>query len=311
MNNPVVSVIIPLYNKERFVPRAIDSVLGQSFQKFEIIVVDDCSTDKGPEKIRKFADPRIRLLRTKRNSGPGLARDLGIKASVGELVAFLDADDEWKPQFLERCVRFIRVHPEAGLVATGYEIYRKGSHEKVVLDVPEGIVNPFVLWLRASFAWTSGITMKKESYITVGGFEYGLRQGEDVNLWFKVAMKYPIGYIPEALAIYHLDAGERITSRWFLGRPAPWIFSEEFMPVSEEFKKSPFYDSFLRIKKQDADRYLRKWLAFWRFHHAWKFARKHGLSYCRPLIQEIPYLPRNAIIIAISLLKLMIRRLIG
>ena len=179
----------------------------------------------------------------------------------------------------------------------------------VVLNASEGIVDPFALWLIAPFAWTSGITMRKKAYFTTGGFDPRLRVGEDVNLWIRVAMRYPIGYIPEPFAVYRLDAGERITSKWFLGRPTPWIFSEGFLTVPEEFKKSPFYEEFLRIKEQDADRYLRKWLAFWRFCHAWKFAKRYNLAYFQSLIQVMPSLPRNAGIIAFSLLKVMIRKL--
>ena len=307
MNNPAVSVIISLYNKERFVSRAIESVLGQTFQNFEIMVVDDCSTDGGPERIKGVADPRVKLLRTAKNSGPSVARDTGIRASEGELIAFLDADDEWRPRFLERCVRFIEKHKEAGLVATGYEIWQKGARHSVVRDAREGMVeDPFMLWREIFFVWTSSVLLRKEAYFRAGGFDSRLMIGEDVNLWIKVAMRYPIGYIPEALAIYHQEHSGRESARWFLGKPKPWVFSEEFMPVPEEFKKSPLYASFLELRALDADRYMRAWLSLGRFRHAWKFARGNGLGFWRPLFQEFPNLAHNMRIMFISWLKLKI-----
>ncbi|MEO0192156.1 MAG: glycosyltransferase family 2 protein, partial [candidate division WOR-3 bacterium] len=303
MREPLVSVIISLYNKGRLVSRAIESILSQGFQDFEIIVVDDCSTDEGPDEVRKFSDPRIRLLRTERNSGPSIARDAGIRVSAGTLIAFLDADDEWKPRFLERCLGFLRNYPEAGFVATGYEIHRKKSHIRVVVDVAEGIVNPFALWEKVSFAGTSAIMMRKEAYFETGGFDCSLAVGEDINLWVRMAMRSPVGYIPEALAIYHQEHPGRLSARWFLGKPKPWIFSEEFMPVPEEFRKNPLYESFLRLRALDAERYLRTWLSFGRFRYARGFAREHGLPFWGLLFREFPNFIRNIKSMSLSWLR--------
>lgn len=318
MRIPSVSVIIALYNKGNLIKRAIESVLAQTFQDFEIIVVDDCSTDDGPDRVREFSDPRIRLIRTERNSGPSLARDTGIKASDADLIALLDADDEWRPSFLERCVRLFEAHPEAGLVAAGYEIYRKDGRERVVLDATrvvldatEGIVNPFDLWLKASFTWTSAIAMRKTAYFAAGGFDPRLRYGEDVNLWLRIGMRYPIGYIPEALAIYHLEHPNRETGRWFLGKPKPWVLSEEFLPVPDEFRKTPAYESFLHLKALDAERYMRTWLSLGRFCHAREFARRHSLPFWRPLFQELPSLARNLRVILSAWVRFRIARPFG
>ena len=305
MKKPLVSVVVSLYNKGELIARAIESVLAQGFQDFEIIVVDDCSTDEGPDRVREFHDPRIRLIRTERNSGPGLARDLGIKASASDLIAFLDADDEWKPRFLQSCVRFLETHPDAGLVATGYEIWQKGARHSVVLDMPEQIIHdPFALWRESFFTSSSSVTFRRNAYLESGGFDLGLRVGEDLNLWIRMAMRYPVGYIPEALAIYHQEHPGRETARWFLGKPRPWIFSEEFMPVPEEFKKTPIHESFLELKALDAERYMRAWLSFGRFSHARKFARKHGLGFWRPLFQELPNLARNLRVMFVSWLRI-------
>ncbi len=304
VKKPLVSVVISLYNKGELVVRAIESVLAQSFQDFEIVVVDDCSTDAGPDTVARMGDPRIRLLKTERNSGPSVARDTGIRASLGELIAFLDADDEWRPRFLEACVRFLEKHMEAGLVATGYEIWHKDARQPVLLDMSEKIIHdPFALWRESFFTSSSSVTIRKKAYLEVGGFDRRLRVGEDFNLWIKVAMRYPIGYIPEALAIYHQEHSGRESARWFLGKPKPWVFSEELMPVPEEFKKGPLYASFLELRALDADRYMRAWLSFGRFSHALKFAKEHGLGFWRPLFQELPNLAHNLRVIFVSWLK--------
>jgi glycosyltransferase involved in cell wall biosynthesis len=309
---PSVSVIIALYNKGNLIKRAIESVLAQTFQDFEIIVVDDCSTDDGPDRVREFSDPRLRLIRTERNSGPSLARDTGIKASDADLIALLDADDEWRPGFLERCVRFMEAHPEAGLVATGYEIWEKGNQHSVVMDALEGIVeNPFGLWREIFYVWTSAILLRRKAYLETGGFDPRLRYGEDVNLWLRIGMRYPIGYIPEALAIYHLEHPNRETGRWFLGKPKPWVLSEEFLPVPDEFKKTPAYESFLHLKALDAERYMRTWLSLGRFCHAREFARRHSLPFWRPLFQELPSLARNLRVILSAWVRFRIARPFG
>ncbi len=96
---PQVTVIIPLYNKERTVARALESVQAQEFTDFEVIVVDDGSSDQGPQVVRSFADPRFRMVHQP-NAGPGSARNHGGNLARGDLLAFLDADDEWRPEYL-------------------------------------------------------------------------------------------------------------------------------------------------------------------------------------------------------------------
>jgi glycosyltransferase involved in cell wall biosynthesis len=114
-----VSVIIPLYNKERFITRAITSVCAQTFCDFELIVIDDGSTDGGPDLARQYGDSRVRVV-SQDNAGPGAARNAGIGAAKGELLAFLDADDEWLPDFLKQGVAILNQHPEAASVTSGY-----------------------------------------------------------------------------------------------------------------------------------------------------------------------------------------------
>src|SRR5215469_16732357 len=115
-----VSVIIPAYNKGRWIGRALDSVVAQTYTDYEVIVVDDGSTNDGPNVVTNYGDPRFRLMR-QLNAGPGSARNHGLAEAKGELVAFLDADDEWFPCHLEDSVYFIdNLGPEVTSISSGY-----------------------------------------------------------------------------------------------------------------------------------------------------------------------------------------------
>lgn len=121
-----VSVIIPLYNKAPYVARALDSVLAQTFTDFEVVVVDDGSTDGGAEVVRSYQDPRLRLV-SQTNAGPGAARNRGVAEARGPLLAFLDADDEWLPEYLSEGVRLLGAHAGAASVTFGYYAHPPGE----------------------------------------------------------------------------------------------------------------------------------------------------------------------------------------
>ena len=139
---PRVSVIVPLYNKAAYVRRALDSISRQTFTDFEVIVVDDGSTDKGPALVTAFADKRIRML-TQANLGPGAARNRGIERARGELIAFLDADDEWLPNYLEESVRLLDGYGTGvASITSGYiERQRRGHVKDVAQARADGGVN--------------------------------------------------------------------------------------------------------------------------------------------------------------------------
>jgi len=119
-----ISVVIPLYNKARHISRALDSVLGQTHQDYEVVVVNDGSTDGSEDIVRRYSDPRIRMVfREHVDSGGGhAARNLGIAESRADLIAFLDADDEWLPEHLATIVRLSEKYPECGAYASAYEV---------------------------------------------------------------------------------------------------------------------------------------------------------------------------------------------
>lgn len=211
-----ITVVIPLFNKEKHIRRAIESVLKQTFQSFEIIVVDDGSTDNGAEVVRGIKDPRIRLIQQS-NAGVSAARNKGIEAAKGELIAFLDADDEYKPLFLETILRLHARYPEAGIFSTAY-VYVADQNKVIFLKyrtIPsapwEGLLPNYFesVLLDSPLVWTSATAISRRVVDVVGGFPIGERLGEDLDLWMRIAFRYPVAYSTVIGACYHQDATNR------------------------------------------------------------------------------------------------------
>ena len=118
---PFFTVIIPLYNKEMYIENAIKSILNQTFTDFELLIINDCSTDKSIEIASKFAFEKVQIIHHEKNSGLAATRNTGIKKATSNYVTFLDADDVWKPNFLESVFQLIQNFPEARIFATNYE----------------------------------------------------------------------------------------------------------------------------------------------------------------------------------------------
>lgn len=217
-----VSVVIPLFNKAAYIRRAIASVLGQTVPADEIIVVDDGSTDGGAEVVKSFEDSRLRLI-SQENQGVGAARNRGISEAKGNLIAFLDADDVWKPRFLEVIHHLRRLFPQAGAYATAHEkITPDGiKHSLEFHALPSGlkqglIANYFGATIAAFLddkvlqpVWTSAVAVPKKVLEEIGGFPVGEVIAEDEDTWVRIALRYPIAWSEEYLATYHEDAANR------------------------------------------------------------------------------------------------------
>jgi glycosyltransferase involved in cell wall biosynthesis len=203
-----VSVVIPLYNKAETVGRAVSSVLAQTRTDFELIVVDDGSTDAGADVVRGFRDGRVKLL-AQVNAGVSAARNAGIQAARAELIAFLDADDEWRPSFLGTIFELQLLHPECAVFGTSYEIRRGGSVRRAVLrGLPEGFVRgpltPYFVVASKSDPplCASSVAVRRQALLDVGGFPLGIQAGEDLVTWARLAVKYRIAYSSEPLATF-------------------------------------------------------------------------------------------------------------
>lgn len=207
---PKFSVIIPLHNKAPYVHKALDSVMAQTFTDFELIIVDDGSTDNSASiceaylksLTRTFAHSLIR----QGNSGVAAARNNGVAASSGDLLCFLDADDWWKPTFLMEMNKLIEAYPDAGLYATNY-IYYKPGKTHVALGLKTGYINYAEAYLNSAAMpiCTIATCMPRRVFDAVGGFPVGIKLGEDFLLWVKTALHYPVVFSEKPLAYYNND----------------------------------------------------------------------------------------------------------
>jgi glycosyltransferase involved in cell wall biosynthesis len=200
-----VSVIIPTHNHARFVGQAIESALAQTLPPREIIIVDDGSTDDTPRVLEGYAD-RVSVIR-QQNQGVAVARNAGVKLAMGDLVAFLDADDVWLPAKLERQVRRFLSEPELGLVHCGMEeIDASGSRLTQKVDGMEGWVADELLLFRRPviLGGGSGAMIPRTVFEEVGGFDTALSTSADWDLYYRIARQYQVGFVAEVLLQYRL-----------------------------------------------------------------------------------------------------------
>lgn len=202
-SDPTVSVVIPAYNSASLLPEAIESVLDQTYSDFELIVVDDGSTDETPQVMEQY-EGEVRYIR-KENAGSASARNRGIREASGEFIAFLDADEVWFPEKLERQVKLHRENPDLMWsytnwlrvdLATGEVIHRADQ----VKENPEGDI--FRPLLGRFNILTSTQIFRQEVFEDVGTYDESelLNVSEDVDLELRVAERYPVGYIDSPLA---------------------------------------------------------------------------------------------------------------
>jgi glycosyltransferase involved in cell wall biosynthesis len=241
---PAVSVVIPLYNKDPFIARALNSVLAQNFHDFEVIVVDDGSTDGSVAIVREFSDPRIRLIQQE-NGGVSAARNRGIKAARADLVAFLDADDEWLPGFLETILHLRKRFPEAGAYATAISTARDGVVKRTQYrSIPspnwEGMVTDYFRTqiLGDSVMSSSSIAIPRDILEEMNGFAVDAKWGEDLDLWGRIALRYPIGFSTSHCSTYHVTGEDikKIYSRVTDTRENPFIKSAN-VALKEEYNR--------------------------------------------------------------------------
>ncbi len=212
MGNSVFSVIIPLYNKEAEIGRTIRSVLAQTLQPLEIIVVDDGSTDRSREVVEALNSPLIRL-HIQQNAGSAAARNKAIELSRGEFIAMIDADDEWTPDYLTQIDRLIHLYPDAGGYCSGFDIV---SDDGIFAgDTPqrEGIIeNYFREAMTRYVCITSATTIRRRVFNEIGGFPEGMRMGQDTYMWIKLARSYKVAFTPLRLCRYNRVAQNRTPS---------------------------------------------------------------------------------------------------
>lgn len=204
------SVIIPLYNKAPYIAKAIESVLGQTYRDFEVIVIDDGSTDQSLEVAKTFENKSITIV-SQPNSGVSTARNNGVKLAKHPYICFLDADDWWHPTFLEEMKQLITDFPDAGIYGSGYYIVKNGQERIAPIGVPQGFEQGIIDYCEVYAKtlcmplWTGAVIVPKNIFDEEGGFKSQLKFGEDFDLWIRIALKNKVILVNKPLAYYNQD----------------------------------------------------------------------------------------------------------
>ena len=203
---PTVSVIIPTHNRANYLPVAISSVLNQSFQDFEILVVDDGSSDSTAAVVAGFRDQRIKYIRHETSKGGSAARNTGIRNSNCPFIAFLDDDDEWLPSKLQLLIGLLKSSPaKVGVVYSGYWIVDRGSGRICGKKTPEkrGDLSQELLASNC-IGGTSAVVARRECFERIGLFDENLPSFQDYDLWIRISKEFQFEFIPDLLSNYYV-----------------------------------------------------------------------------------------------------------
>lgn len=294
------SIVIPLYNKEASIEHTIRSILKQTVADFELLVINDGSTDKSREIVAKIADDRI-IIVDKPNGGISSARNSGILAAKNEYIAFVDADDYWMPDFLEVIKGLINEFPQAGCYATGYACKFNNSILNVFGVEKRGIVEDFFKQVyKGPIMHSSSVCIKKSTFENIGYFSPLIKRGEDYDMWARLAKKVPIAASPETKVYYMLDSENKAMSALHAPKML-WLY---YIPSDTVYNKSQreYYTRFLH--RQVLEYFVKgKWSWAWQIASHNKAVARWYTYFC---------LPRNIQIRQVnSWLKLIRKRMAG
>lgn len=291
---PFFSIIIPLYNKENFIENTLKSVLNQSFTDFEVIIVNDGSTDCSEKKVLQFKDARIHYY-CKKNGGVSTARNYGIEKAKSDYITFIDADDYWYPIFLEEMFKSINRYPELKIFSAAIEVE---TSKKVVRSsysiVKTGdceTVNYFSASLKQTAICTSCAVFNKNIFKKVGNFDIKIKSGQDTDMWIRIGLIYPVLFSWKILARY--------------------VYDDKSLSKNAEFNTDKIiFSKFSEQEKRNPD--LKKFLDLNRFSLAikCKISNNNKLfeSYYKSIdLKKLGYKKRILLLFPSSILKLLIR----
>lgn len=213
---PFLSVIIPLYNKESFIQNTLQSVLNQTYTDFEVIIVNDGSTDRSLEIVSEFKNDKIIVI-NQQNSGASATRNKAILEAKTNYIAFLDADDYWFPNHLEELVKLIQDFPNCGMYCSRYQTIIAKNHtinNSFYYSFPDefrGIIPDFFgASLINRVATSSSIIVPKKTILENNGFNTKISSGQDLELWTKIAINNKVAINNTISAIYHFEASNSL-----------------------------------------------------------------------------------------------------
>lgn len=236
----MISVVIPLFNKGKSISSTLKSVLSQSYTDFEVVVVDDGSTDSSAAVVQEIAkgDGRIRLIQ-KENGGVCSARNRGIKESKGEYVALLDGDDRWDKDYLQEQVKLIEDFPEAAMWGINFAEFSEGKLvRKLATGLPDGyrgyVDNYFQIKGRISDLFcSSSVVIRKVVFAEVGYFDERIRYAEDNDMWWRIIATHRVVFYDRYMAFYLYDAENRALNRI-------WNLTDHLLFFIDKFKVPPY-----------------------------------------------------------------------
>lgn len=248
----MISVVIPLYNKEKAIIATLQSVFAQTYTDFEVIVVDDGSTDKSLNVVQSFVKSLspsfIMRIIHKENGGVSSARNRGINEAEGDYIALLDGDDLWESTFLEEQVKLIHDFPKAAMWGVNTAFIKKGKYRKWEQGMGEGyrgyVENYFGTKHNDLFC-SSSVVIRKDVFEEVGYFDERISSSEDLDMWYRVILKYPVVFYDKVLVYYNQDAENRVAYDTDVRFPLTKDIKYYFDKFSGEFEHNSVFSRFM------------------------------------------------------------------
>lgn len=258
---PFFTVIIPLYNKEKYIENAIKSILNQTFRDFELLIINDCSTDKSVEIATEFLSENVKIIHHEKNSGLAATRNTGIKKATSNYVTFLDADDLWKPHFLEKIYNLVQNFPEARIFATNYEeiwgktikIPHNGSES--LSENFTGYVNFFKINLKQGIYNHGSVCLHKEVYEKVGFYNENIQLSQDLDFNIRANFHYKLAYDNSIQMSYFMQTDNQLTRSSIVNKSIPdYDLYEDWTKNNPDLKKYLDFERYVlgkRLKKNN------------------------------------------------------------
>jgi glycosyltransferase involved in cell wall biosynthesis len=301
-----VSVVIPLYNKSTSVLGTLETVLNQTLQPLEIVIVNDGSTDNSLEVVLSLNSSLIKIINIE-NSGVSVARNIGIENSEGDWIAFLDADDLWCNGYLEELADLANLYSECTILATRYLLRdylgndRSISIQKIPFISERGVLRNYfeVASISSPPLWTSALAIRKPILLEIGGFPVGIKSGEDLLTWARLAIKNDIAYSNKELSIFVQDPAHTYQTRANRTPESNDLVAQGLIAILLLNDENPFLKSYISFwKKTRASAFLRLGMRREAFNEsllALKYNRRNKMIYVYLFLLFLP----NSLVLAI------------
>lgn len=255
------TVIIPLYNKEKYIENAIKSVLNQTFTDFELVIIDDFSSDKSAAIAATFESEKVQLIYHEKNCGLSASRNTGIKKANSNYITFLDADDIWKPAFLESIYQLIQIYPEARIFGTNYEevwddvIKNPCNGSEILPKDFTGYINFFKINIKQGIYNHGSVCFHKEVFEKVGFYNEKINFSEDLDFNIRANYNFKLAYTNSVQMRYFMQTENQLTQSSLLNKTIPDFDSyENWAKTNSDIKKYLDFERYVlgkRLKKNN------------------------------------------------------------